>query len=148
MKFLRSIFLTIFSILLLTSCTSTLNQMSPEAKGAGLGAVVGAGLGALVDKDNPWRGAAIGAAAGGVLGGGLAHVSRQAVVQAARTGRTVNYRTQNGAYVQAEPVSAPYYNPQTQTECRKVRKRIWKNGNLVSDNIEEICKGHKISGEY
>ncbi|MBX6423346.1 YMGG-like glycine zipper-containing protein [Thermosulfurimonas sp. F29] len=140
--------LGIVLVLLLSACVSTVQQASPEAKGAGLGAVVGAGLGALIDKDNPWRGAAIGAAAGAVLGGGLAHVSRQAELQAARTGRPVTYRTQAGEVVRAEPVSGAYYDPRTRTECRKVRKRVWRNGQLIEDRVEEVCEGHKVSAEY
>ena len=136
-----------FFVFVNSGCVSTIQQASPEAKGAGLGAVVGAGIGALIDKDNPWRGAVIGATAGGILGGGLAHISKQASVQAAQQGRPVVYRTQE-AVVRAEPVSGPYYNPQTQTTCRKIRKRVWQNVKIVEDRIEEVCEGRKTSAEY
>lgn len=136
-----------FFVLANAGCVSTIQQASPEAKGAGLGAIIGAGLGAVLDKDNPWRGAAIGAAAGGLLGGGLAHISKQASIQAAQQGRPVVYQTQEGI-VRAEPVSDFYHNPQTQTTCRKIRKRIWQNGKIVEDRIEEVCEGRKTSAEY
>ena len=44
------------------------------ATGAVAGTALGAGAGALIDKDNPYRGALIGAAAGALLGTGIGHV--------------------------------------------------------------------------
>ena len=43
--------------------------------GAGLGAVVGGVSGALIDRGNPGRGAAIGGGLGAVLGGGLGDIA-------------------------------------------------------------------------
>ena len=42
--------------------------------GALVGAAIGGGAGALIDKDNPYRGALIGAAAGTAVGAGVGHV--------------------------------------------------------------------------
>ena len=44
-------------------------------QGAGLGAVVGGVSGALIDRGNPVRGAAIGGGLGAVLGGGLGDIA-------------------------------------------------------------------------
>ena len=44
-------------------------------QGAGLGAVVGGVSGALIDRGNPLRGAAIGGGLGAVLGGGLGDIA-------------------------------------------------------------------------
>jgi outer membrane protein OmpA-like peptidoglycan-associated protein len=44
------------------------------ATGAVTGAAIGGGAGALIDKDNPFRGALIGAAAGSLVGGGIGHM--------------------------------------------------------------------------
>jgi chemotaxis protein MotB len=44
------------------------------ATGATAGAVLGGGAGALIDKENPYRGALIGAAAGTLVGAGVGHV--------------------------------------------------------------------------
>ncbi|MCC6145412.1 MAG: OmpA family protein [Candidatus Hydrogenedentes bacterium] len=44
------------------------------ATGAVTGAAIGGGAGALIDKDNPFRGALIGAAAGTLVGGGIGHM--------------------------------------------------------------------------
>jgi hypothetical protein len=69
------------------------------AQGAGLGAVVGGVSGALIDKGNPLRGAAIGGGLGAVLGGGLGEIA----------GSTQNYNPspQQGYY----PPPRGYYAP-------------------------------------
>lgn len=54
------------------SCQTANNNR--RATGAVVGTAVGAGAGAVIDKDNPFRGALIGAAAGALLGTGVGHV--------------------------------------------------------------------------
>jgi len=49
----------------------------PTKTGAATGGAIGAGAGALIDKDKPWRGALIGAAAGALLGAGVGHVIKR-----------------------------------------------------------------------
>jgi outer membrane protein OmpA-like peptidoglycan-associated protein len=44
------------------------------ATGAVAGGLIGGGAGALIDDDNPWRGALIGTAAGSLIGAGVGHV--------------------------------------------------------------------------
>lgn len=56
----------------LTGCETMNNNRT--ATGAGVGAVGGAIAGALIDRDNPWRGGAIGAVAGAAVGGGIGYV--------------------------------------------------------------------------
>lgn len=56
----------------LVGCETMNNNRT--ATGAGIGAVGGAIAGALIDKDNRWRGGAIGAAAGAAVGGGIGYV--------------------------------------------------------------------------
>ncbi|OAG27663.1 YMGG-like glycine zipper-containing protein [Thermodesulfatator autotrophicus] len=127
-------------LIILSSCTTT--QQSASYQGATLGAAVGAITGAMLDDHNPWRGAVIGATAGAVLGGGLTQISSQASASAASTGQPVVYR-QGNTVVEATPLS---YNQQT--KCHKIRKRIWKNGNLIEDRVEEVCEAHKTTNSY
>ncbi|HSC76845.1 MAG TPA: glycine zipper domain-containing protein, partial [Pseudomonadales bacterium] len=49
------------------------SKTSNTAKGAGIGALAGAVLGAAINHDNRGKGALIGAAVGGVAGGGYGH---------------------------------------------------------------------------
>ena len=126
--------------LALAACTTT-SQNAPY-QGAGLGAAVGAVSGALLDRHNPWRGAVIGATAGAVLGGGITAISTRASREAVARQQTVVYR-QGDTVVEATPLE---YNQKTY--CHKVHKRVWRNGQLVTDRIEEVCESQKTGNYY
>ena len=34
------------------------------------------------------------------------------------------------------------------TKCRKVTKREWDKGYLMSERVEELCEGEKLTSEY
>ncbi len=122
----------------LLSCTL------PQSRGAGIGAGVGGVAGALLDRQNPWRGGVIGATLGAIFGATISDIASKASQEAASTGRPVEYRTTDGSAVyRADPVD---YNPQT--KCRKVQERVWQGGKLVKDEIKEICKGKKTEMSY
>lgn len=90
---------------------------------AGIGAVSGGILGALIDSNQPWRGAIIGAAAGAAAGGWIAErtdknvpaadsnsaVIDQASREATRQNATIKYSrtTENG--VNEEVIATPIY---------------------------------------
>lgn len=103
-------------------------------QGAGAGAVVGAGAGALIDKDNRWRGAALGAALGAILGGTLTEISSRASREAAFQNRPVAYQSTDGwQRVEAVPQGpAP-------SGCRQVQERVYQNGQLVREQVREVC---------
>lgn len=131
--------LLIGSAFMMTSCASQQGQQG-AAVGAGLGAVTGA----LLDSKNRWRGAALGAAIGGVFGGTLGEISNQAAREAAREGRPVVYESEDGyRRVEAAPQS---YN--AQTNCHKVRERVWEDGVLVKDQVREICEADRTEPGY
>jgi len=68
--------------------------------------VVGAGIGALVDKNNRWRGAVIGGSLGALTGYGLAEINQRAAQEAAYRRNTVTYYNQRtGEWVQADPMN-------------------------------------------
>jgi hypothetical protein len=59
--------------------------MTPRVgAGAKIGGIVGAVGGAIIDDDNPWRGAVLGAAGGAILGGVIGNIVDHAAEQAAR----------------------------------------------------------------
>ncbi len=140
MKRLATLLLSFLTLVFVSNCTTT--RENATYQGAGLGAAVGAATGALLDDDNPWRGAVIGAAAGAVLGGGITEISKQASAQAASNQRPVVY-SQDSTVIEATPLA---YNQHT--KCHKVRKRIWRDGRLVEDRIEEVCEGQKVTNTY
>jgi len=59
----------VISVVFCLGCTSCATQQSRQ--GANIGAITGATAGALLDSDNPWRGAVIGGSLGTVFGGAL-----------------------------------------------------------------------------
>ncbi len=84
-------------VVFLAGCSS----ISPYTyQSAGIGGAVGAGAGALIDKNNRWRGAMIGALGGAALGGAVSEVTRRGVEKD---------RQQGYGYYQS-----PGYNYQTQ----------------------------------
>lgn len=125
-------------LLFLLSCTQY------HARGAGVGGALGGAAGALLDDSNRWRGGVWGAALGAILGASLADISMQASREAAQNNRPVEYRTADGRGIyQAYPVD---YNQKT--NCHKVQERVWEDGQLVKDQIKEVCEGEKTEQRY
>ena len=103
------------------------------------GALIGAGTGALVGQAiaGNTEGTLIGLAAGTILGalvGNSADQDYQAVRDAAHYGKPVIYYDDKVQAVEAIPGSS-----NTQQNCRRIIKRVWKDGNLISETVEETC---------
>jgi hypothetical protein len=130
----------------IAGCASMgLNQSHYE--GAGVGAALGGATGALLNKKNPWQGGVIGAGLGAVFGASIVEITKKGSAEAARTGRPVEYRTEDGKGVyRAEPVGEQYGDERT--TCRKVRERIYEGDKLTKDVVKEVCTGEKTSREY
>lgn len=93
------------------------------------------GAGAVIDKENRWRGAAIGAELGGVLGGNVTEISSRAARESLASNQAVAYQTTDG-WQRVETV------PQGsggRSGCRQVRERIYQDNQLVREQIREIC---------
>lgn len=130
--------LSVSSLFFYTSCSKY------GQTGAGVGAGVGAAAGALIDKENRWRGAVIGGALGGIFGGTIGEMTDHAAREAAREGKPVVYQSEDGyRRVEATPQS---YNEQT--NCHKVRERVWEGGELVKDQVREVCESEQSKPTY
>lgn len=115
-----------------------------HARGAGVGGAVGGAAGAMLDKKNAWRGGVIGAVLGAIAGASITDISMQASRDAVRENRPVEYRTTDGRGVyRADPLD---YN--AKTNCHKVQERVWKDDQLVKNEIKEICEGEKTEQRY
>jgi len=113
-----------------------------QARGAGTGAVIGGVAGALLSHS--WRGGVIGAALGAVAGATIADISARANREAVEYGRPVEYRTEDGRGVyRADPID---YSGRTR--CHKVRERVWEDGNLVKDQVREVCESERYERGY
>ncbi len=113
-------------------------------EGATTGAALGSVAGLLIDEDNRWRGAVIGGLIGAALGGTITEISQRASREAAAEGRPVAYESKDGFQrVEATPVA---YN--SNTNCHKVRERVWQDGELVKDEVKEVCDSEKSEPVY
>jgi outer membrane lipoprotein SlyB len=138
MKKITSLVLVLSLVCLVFGCTKY------HAQGAGVGAAAGGVAGALIDRGNPWRGGVIGAAIGGVAGATLVDISMRASQEAAAEGQPVEYRTTDGRTVyRADPVDYDAH-----TTCHKVRERVWEDGQLVKDEVREVCESEKTEPGY
>lgn len=104
------------------------------------GALIGAGTGALIGQaiGGNTEGTLIGLAAGTILGalvGNSVDQDYQAMRDASHYGKPVIYYDDKGGAVEAIPQSS-----NTPENCRRVIKRVWKDGKLVSETVEEVCE--------
>lgn len=141
-KTISLVMVLVLSAFVLSSCAQH------QYEGGTAGGLIGGVAGALLDRKNPWRGGIIGAGLGAVAGATISDISVRGSREAYRSGRPVEYRTEDGrgAY-RAEPVGETY-RPDEQTKCRKVRERTWDNDRLVKDTVKEVCEGEKYERRY
>ncbi len=122
----------------------TLGCTQHHARGSGMGAAIGGVTGAMLDRNNAWRGGVIGAVLGAIAGASVAEISTQASQDAVRENRPVEYRTTDGRGVyRADPLD---YN--AQTKCHKVQERVWEDDQIVKNQIKEICEGDRTEQKY
>lgn len=128
------ILLTLILSLLLGACAhyppDRYNTQAGALTGAAMGALIGQAIGANTQST------LIGLAAGTILGslvGNAIDQDYQAARDAALYGKPVIYYDKNGHAVEAIPEGLDDAN------CRQVRKRIWENGKLIKETVEEVC---------
>jgi hypothetical protein len=80
----------------------------------------------------------------GAIFGNAVDQQHQIAREAALTNRrVVYYNDENDHAIEAIP------GPEDeQTKCRKVTKREWEKGYLVSERVEEVCEGEKLTRTY
>lgn len=138
------IVLTLSVLLLSVSCATIPQDRYNTQKGAAIGAGIGALLGQAIGRDT--EGTLLGAGIGTVVGaiaGNAVDQDYQAARDAATLNKRVVYIDDQGQAVEAIPVQGSQ-----ETNCRKVTKRHWDNGQLISETVEEICEGEKTTKDY
>lgn len=115
-------------------------HVPPDRYNTQRGAVIGAGAGALIGQaiGRNTEGTLIGLAAGTILGalvGNAVDQDYQAVRDAVQNDKRVIYYDRQGSAVEVVP-----HDGDEKTNCRKVTKRVWKDGELISETVEEICE--------
>ena len=147
--------ISLMAILTLASVLTACDE--GYTRGAGTGAIIGGFAGILLDRSNPWAGGVIGGALGAVAGATIVDISRRGSYQAAETGKPVEYKTDDGRGVyMAEPVASSddtngagdQDGSNAQTHCKKVRERVWQDGQLVKDRVKEVCTSEEYQNRY
>ena len=142
----KSILITLLLSLMFLSVSCATTQ--PDRYNTQRGAAIGAGIGALMgqaigrDTEATLLGAGIGTLVGAIAGNAVDQ-EHQAAKDAARLNKRVVYFDKRGRAIEAIPVQ----NDQ-RTNCRKVTKRQWDNGQLLGETVEEICEGEKTTRDY
>ena len=144
MKKIRYAIVILTTTTFLISCAGGNPNRYNTQRGAAIGAGVGALAGQLIGRNT--KGTLIGAGVGTLLGaivGNAVDQERQAAVEAAAMDKRIVYYDNKDHAIEAIP------GPEDQhTKCRKVTMREWDRGNLVSEKVEEVCEGEKVSGYY
>jgi len=152
MKIMKGLMVVAVVSLLLSGC-ATWEGLSPKTKtGAGIGAVGGGILGAMIDSGQPWRGAIIGAAAGAAAGGWVGHtmdakavepvvdanadIVNQAAMNAAKQNATVKYSRTTEQGVNEEVIATP---GALKGNARVVTIRYYRDGQLISTEVREVA---------
>ena len=145
MKQLRISLLISVALVFLISCAGTPPGRYNTQRGAAIGAGLGALSGQLIGRNT--KSTLIGAGVGTLLGaivGNAVDQHHQIAREAALTNRRVVYYDHKNDHA-IEAIPGP---EDQQTKCRKVTKREWDKGYLVSERVEEICEGEKLTSEY
>ena len=124
--------LLVFALFLagLSSCVE-LQQKTKE--GATVGAVAGGVIGALLDKNNRWRGAVVGAALGALIGGTAATIMDRASKEAATYKKPVEYVSEDKSQrVYAKPIKS-------EGQCEWVTVQYYEYGKLVKEEKKLVC---------
>ena len=140
----KSAIVVLTLILFLISCAGGNPNRFNTQRGAAIGAGVGALAGQLIGRNT--KGTLIGAGVGTLLGaivGNAVDQERQVAVESAAMDKRIVYYDKQDHAIEAIP------GPEDQhTKCRKVTMREWDRGNLVSEKVEEVCEGEKVSRYY
>ena len=145
MKKTTYLLLILLTLAFLVSCAGRHSHYYNTQRGAAIGAGVGALSGHIIGRDA--KATLIGAGVGTLLGavvGNAADQRRQIARDAALTNRRLVYYDRHEDYA-VEAIPGP---KDQQTKCRKVTKREWDKGYLVSEKVEEVCEGERLTSEY
>jgi len=124
--------------LLVSSCTKQAYE------GAVVGGAAGSAVGAILDEENPWRGAFIGGVIGAVVTGTIVDISTRAVQESVYYGRPIEYRCykrcRENIVIRAVPGKRV-------GRCRWVKVYYYKNGRVIKVKRKKVCR-HRHRHRY
>lgn len=127
----KLICLVIIGMFLTVGCAANNTQ-----RGAAYGAGAGGLASIIAGKDGATAALLIlgGALIGGAIGNSMDEQAKAASLQPENRNKTV-------MVIEEEPNTGS-------TNCRMVKKKKWKNGNLISETREEVCRGTRKGNYY
>ena len=127
----KLIVIAIIAIFLTVGCATNRTMT-----GAGVGAGAGGIASVIAGKSGSTAALLImgGALLGGLVGNTMDQQAQAMSQEPANRGKSI-------VVVEEGPTNS-------QTKCRKVTKKTWKDGNRVSETTEEVCTGNRTSNVY
>ena len=144
----RGVVVLLIAGMLLSGCASVEWSSEKGKKGAGIGAVSGGILGAIIDSNKPWRGAIIGGATGAIAGALIGDsmdknnvvetkedIVERAAKEAATLNTTVKYSrtTENG--ITEEIIATP---GKLEGNERTVTIQYLRDGKVISTETRKV----------
>jgi hypothetical protein len=127
---------TVVTASLLAACAGPPVMPAPRSHSATAPrAAIVTGTGALVDKENRWRGAVQGEALGSILDGRPTQISSRAARESVALNQPVAYQSTDGW----QRIEAAPHESRSVAGCRHVRERIYQDNQLVREQIREVC---------
>jgi hypothetical protein len=123
--------LMIIGIFLLVGCATNRTM-----QGAGVGAGAGTIASVIAGKSGKTSALLImgGALLGGLIGNAVDQQAQAASMQPENRGKQI-------MVIEESPSDQ-------NTQCRKVTKKVWKDGNRISETTEEVCTSTRTSNSY
>ena len=115
--------------LLLSGCTKQAYE------GAVVGGAAGSAVGAILDEENPWRGAFIGGVIGAVVTGTIVEISSKAAEECVSYDRPIVYR----CYRCRENIIIRAIPGRWVGRCRMVKIKYFKGDQLIKVKEKKIC---------
>ncbi|WP_456464960.1 YMGG-like glycine zipper-containing protein [Persephonella sp.] len=115
--------------LLLSGCTKQAYE------GAVVGGAAGSAVGAILDEENPWRGAFIGGVIGAVVTGTIVEISSRAAEECVEYDRPIVYRChkcRENIIIRAVP-------GRWVGRCRMVKIKYFKGNRLIKVRERKVC---------
>ncbi len=129
---------TILPALLILSIFTGCTKQAYE--GAVVGGAAGSAVGAILDEENPWRGAFIGGVIGAVVTGTIVEISNKAAQECYQYDRPVIYR----CYKCREKVWIKAVPGRWKGRCRTVKLYYYKGDELIKVKRKRMCaKRHR-----
>jgi len=101
-----------------------------------IGGAAGSAVGAILDEENPWRGAFIGGVVGAVITGTIAEISSRAAYESIEYDKPVEYR----CYRCRERIRIVAVPRGWRGHCRIVKLKYYKGKKLIRVKTRKICR--------